>query len=172
MNNYLQLMMSALIIATTFTACDIKGTAETDFENDSNSIQSQVHKNVFAYKGAYVGDNSAVINIANQLKGAEYIHSFELKTDKAPYGVIIKYNLPNLDNDFKKIAINDATYLFTLLRNADFINFRMANEDVILTKAMLIKWYGDDFTNIDNEQQLKAFIMTHLDENNIDELFQ
>ena len=54
-----------------------------------NSNDRNINNDIFQFKDSFVGDNSAVGNIVNQLPGAEKLNGFELKTNEEPYGIIL-----------------------------------------------------------------------------------
>lgn len=44
------------------------------------------NKDIFEFKGSYIGDNSALGNIVRQLPNSEHFKGSELKTKEEPYG--------------------------------------------------------------------------------------
>ena len=80
-------------------------------------------EDIFQFKDSFVGDNSAVGNIANQLRSGEHLEGFELITKEKPYGIILNYNWLESEKNYKETAIFNATFLFTLVQNADWITF-------------------------------------------------
>lgn len=62
-------------------------------------------EDIFKYKNSYVGDNSAVGNIINQLQGAEHLEIFELETKEKPYGITLDYDWSEPKVNYKKTAI-------------------------------------------------------------------
>ena len=134
-----------------------------------------VDQDLFKYKGAYVGDNSAVGNILGRLPVAGYSKGFELATVKEPYGVILNYDGSESLQERQQTVVYTATYLFTLIRNVDWISYNFGNQQIKVTKAELQHWYGDDedLSRFKSEKELNAFIDAHLDdENKVDELLQ
>lgn len=137
-----------------------------------SGCDSKSGDDLFTYKDAYVGDNSAVGNIVSRLKNAEQFKRFELKTDEEPYGIILNYNLEESEQDYKEIIIHNATFLFTLIQNVDWILFNFENEEYTITKEKLKNWYGEEFTGMQSEDEVKTFIQKHSDdENKVDQLF-
>ncbi|MGL4337590.1 MAG: DUF4825 domain-containing protein [Turicibacter sp.] len=90
------------------------------------------------YRDVYIGDNSAVSAIINNLPGNSYVDGFELKTNEPPYKVIINYDKskvkdPKESYDFwnentKTLFLNNAKVMFALIHNVDFISFQMGEE--------------------------------------------
>ena len=121
-------------------------------------------EDIFKFKDSYVGDNSAIGNIVNQLQGAEYFKGIELKTKEKPYGIILNYDWSESEQNYKKTAIYNATFLFALVQNVDWIIFDFGNQEYKITKEILQNWYGEDFSGLQSEDELKTFIQKHLDD--------
>lgn len=115
-------------------------------------------ENIFQYKDSYVGDNSAVGNIAQQLHNSEYLDGFELKTTKEPYGIILNYHLNHSEEVYKETVIRNSTYLFALVQNVDWITFRFNKLEYKITKDKLQSWYGKEISSISSEEELEKLI--------------
>ena len=111
--------------------------------------------NIFKYKDSYVGDASAVGNSASRLQGAEHYKGFELKTAEKPYGIILNYDWSDSEQNYKKTAIYNATFLFALIKNADWIMFNFDDQEYKITKENLQNWYGKDLSELKNEDEQK-----------------
>ena len=130
-------------------------------------------ENLFKFKDSFVGDNSAVGNIVNQLQGAKHFKGFELKTKEKPYGIILNYDWSDLEQNYKKTAVFNATFLFTLVQNLEWVHFNFANQEYKITKENLQNWYGEDFSEFKNEDDLKALTQKHLEnEDKVNQLFK
>ena len=130
-------------------------------------------EDLYKFKDSFVGDNSAVGNIVNQLQGAEHFKGFELKTKEKPYGIILNYDWSDLEQNYKKTAVFNATFLFTLVQNLEWVNFNFANQEYKITKENLQNWYGEDFSEFKNEDDLKALTQKHLEnEDKVNQLFK
>ncbi|MGD7043088.1 DUF4825 domain-containing protein [Jeotgalibacillus proteolyticus] len=145
------------------------------FLSGCNSSDNNADVDLFQYKGSYVGDNSAVINSVNHLQGAKHFSGVELKTKDEPYGITVNYNWFDSGLDDKETAINNASYLFTLIQNVDWIkfDFEMVEEvyEYKITRENLQELYGIEFSEIDNEVKLKGLIQESLkDEKKVNEL--
>src|SRR3954453_2013029 len=92
-----------------------------------NSNDRNINNDIFQFKDTFVGDNSAVGNIANQLPGAEQLNGFELKTKEEPYGIILNYDWIESEQEYNETVTYNATFLFTLVQNVDWITF---NSDI------------------------------------------
>nr|WP_255473375.1 DUF4825 domain-containing protein [Planomicrobium sp. CPCC 101110] len=120
---------------------------------------------LFSYKGSYVGDNSAVVNTVIQLKGAEHFSGVALQTKEEPYGIIIDYDWAASEEDEQKTVIHNASYLFALIQNVDWVvlNFETAEgvKEFKITREELESWYNLKLSEVENEEKLTELIQTH-----------
>lgn len=137
----------------------------------SGCSANDTNHDIFQYKGSFVGDNSAVGNITNQLLGAEQLNGFELKTDEEPYGIVLNYDGIESKQAYKDLVIYNATYLFTLVQNVDWITFLSEFSDYTITKDNLQNWYQKELHEVQNEENLRELIEKYVeDENKVNEL--
>ena len=156
MNRMLKLLSCSLLVILAASGCNMK-IGEED---------------LFQYKNAYVGDNSAVINIVNRSMQSDNFRGLELKTKEMPYGIILNYDGSESENNDKRTVIYNATYLFALIQNADWITFNFDNQQYKITKDALIEWYGEDFSTLQSEEELKTLIQKRWDdEYKVNQLF-
>ncbi|MDO5768139.1 MAG: DUF4825 domain-containing protein [Psychrobacter sp.] len=153
------ILLSGLIIG-----CQPKGIDNTESLDKTATDQSTkaTHQDTFEYKGAYVGDNSAVGNILTRLPVSSSSKDFELSTVTEPYGVTVNYDGSEPPQQRSRIIVYTATYLMSLLRNADWVTLNFGDQTVRLTKAQLQEWYGRDLSSFDNEEQLNTAIEAQL----------
>ncbi len=158
MNRMLKLLSCSLLVILAASGCNTK-ISEAD---------------LFQYKNAYVGDNSAVINIVNHSMQSERFRGLELKTKEMPYGIILNYDGSESESERndKRTVIYNATYLFALIQNAEWITFNFDNQQYKITREALIKWYGKDFSTLPSEEELKKLIQNNWDdEYKVNQLF-
>lgn len=129
-----------------------------------NSNDTNTNNDIFQFKDSFVGDNSAIVNIANQLPGAEFLNGFELKTSEEPYGIILNYDWTESEQEYKETVIHNATFLFTLVQNVDWVTFNSDILEYTITKENLQEWYGNELSNIQNEDELRQLIQAHLED--------
>lgn len=158
----LKLLSCSLLVVSVASGCNTK-TSEED---------------LFQYKNAYVGDNSAVINIVNRSMQSDNFRGLELKTKETPYGIILNYDGSESESESesekndKRTMIYNATYLFALIKNAEWITFNFNNQEYKITKDALIEWYGEDFSTLQSEDELKTLIQKRWDdEYKVNQLF-
>ena len=156
MKKMLKLLSCSLLVISVASGCNTK----------------TIEEDVFQYKNAYVGDNSAVINIVNHSMQSDKFRGLELKTKEAPYGIILNYDGSESEKNDKKTVIYNATYLFALIQNAEWITFNFDNQEYKITRKALIKWYGEDFSTLQSEKELKTLIQNNWeDEYRVNQLF-
>ncbi|ARJ39388.1 hypothetical protein SporoP8_11190 [Sporosarcina ureae] len=137
------------------------------FLTGCSSTTDQPSEDVFQYKGSFIGDNSAVIHIIEQLRYAEQFEEVSLETKTEPYGMTIQYE--NMDaamgeRDYKETAVYNASYLFTLIDNVEWVDFDFGNYTYEINKSELQDWYGKELNDFTNKEELDAFIQEKLHE--------
>ena len=159
MRKAIKLMFFPLLVMLFFSGC--------------NSIDTDLNNDIFQFKDSFVGDNSAIGNIANQLPGAKNLNDFELKTEEEPYGIILNYDWIELEQEYKETVIYNATFLFTLIQNVDWITFHSDIREYTITKENLQEWYGKVLNEVQNEDELRELIQGYLeDENKVNHLLE
>lgn len=128
-----------------------------------SGCDSKKEMDIFQYKDSFVGDNSAVGNISNQLLGAEHLKDFELKTKEEPYGIILNYDWTESEQEFKEAVISNATFLFTLIQNVDWITFNSDMLEYTITKETIQEWYGKELSEVQNEDELTELIQKNVE---------
>ncbi|PET44159.1 DUF4825 domain-containing protein [Bacillus sp. AFS001701] len=122
--------------------------------------KTHTNKDIFHYKNSYVGNNSAVGSIIKQLPNHNEFTKMTLQTKKKPYGITIDYK--SLPANIKNIVINNATYLFALIKNVEWIVFEFADQKYTVTRQQLDEWYGKDLSSYTNEKELEELIHSNL----------
>lgn len=145
-------MILSLLLMLFLNGCNVK---------DAND-------DIFKYKNSYVGDHNAVIHITNQLLSSEHLKGHELKTKEEPYGIILNYEEYESEHQYKEIVIYNATFLFALVQNVDWITFSFEYNEYKVTKQDLQDWYGKVLSEFNNEEELDHFVQKQLeDEKNV-----
>ena len=60
----------------------------------------------------------------------------------------MNYDWSESEQNYKKTAIYNATFLFALVQNVDWITFNFGNQEYKITKENLQNWYGEDFSGL------------------------
>jgi hypothetical protein len=122
---------------------------------------------LFQYRGSYIGDNSAVFNIITQLPHHEAFKQLSLQTKNEPYGMVLKYDdikANNKDEVIKETVITNATYLFALVQNADWVTFDFNGQTYKVSRTKLENWYGKELKVFTNQEDLRVLIQKHIDD--------
>ncbi|RKD25720.1 DUF4825 domain-containing protein [Ammoniphilus oxalaticus] len=128
---------------------------------------------LFEFKDAYVGNASAVGNIVSRLQKADHFKGFELKTEEEPYGIILNYDMDESDKNGKEAVIYNATFLFALIQNVDWITFHFHDREYTITKEKFKNWLGEDMREFRSEEELKSLIQKQVgDEEKVNQLFK
>lgn len=142
------------------------------------SAQRDTREDVFQYKDSYVGDNSAIGAIVTNLPFREYYKEFALETNEEPYGISIKYDTeaesPHLDDEaMKELALCNSAYLFTLVQNAEWVEYDYGTQQLKVNKDEVEEWYGENFSAIQDEKELRQILQKNLsDKEKIVEYFE
>lgn len=122
---------------------------------------------LFEQQGTYLGDNSSVRDIVQQLPHGNQLKKMELSTKEKPYQLTLRYGgytEGQVEQKSNRTAIYNATALFTLIPNVDQVNMMIEDASYHFTKQQLRDWYGKDFTVYDNEKALKAFTKPYIED--------
>ncbi|SEI00235.1 protein of unknown function [Halobacillus karajensis] len=130
---------------------------------------TNANEDLFDFKGSFIGDNSAVGNIVKHLPNGEHLKGFELKTKEEPYGIILNYEgieAEEIEKKYKETAIYNATFIFALVQNAEWVTFKFEDQVYQLTKENLQHSYGADLSDYSSEDDLKKRIQKYLEDEN------
>ncbi|MDT0174084.1 DUF4825 domain-containing protein [Exiguobacterium sp. BRG2] len=122
---------------------------------------------LFEQQGTYLGDNSSVRDIVQQLPHGNQLKKMELSTKEKPYQLTLRYGgytEGQVEQKSNRTAIYNATALFTLIPNVDQVNITIEDASYHFTKQELRDWYGKDFTTYNNEKALKAFTKPYIED--------
>lgn len=125
-------------------------------------------KDLFEFKDSYVGDNAAIGKITNSLPSpeGEVVNGIELKTTEEPYGIIINYTptkpMENAEKKYEETALDNATFIFALVKNADWIQFNFVEQEYTVTRENLQSWYGRDLREFSSQDELSEFAHEYL----------
>lgn len=125
------------------------------FLSGCQTMESTEEKpDLFQRKGSYLGDASAVGSIVKELPSNEAFTGMELQTKEEPYGLTLKYKA----SLSKEMIVHNASYLFTLIRNVEWITFSQDGADVTVTRQDLEESSGVKFAEIETEDEVKQHI--------------
>ncbi|MEK4086212.1 DUF4825 domain-containing protein [Psychrobacillus sp. FSL K6-1415] len=103
------------------------------------SVETHNFKKVLAYENEYMGNNSNITNLFNNLPLSNYKDIVELEPDT--FTSIVKYNT---SSDEKSVIYN-STAAFVLIKNLEVINMRFSDQSYSVTRENVERWFGSDF---------------------------
>ena len=143
---------------------NFQSTEQSSFIDDTVLFQGISYKleDYTPYKGSYIGDNSSVISILDELPGAKYRKTIELQTKKQPYGLTVNYGRNDKEQmttseyeeywtDNRSMLLYNASVLFMVIDNLDTIDFHLEPENDKLmhlqfSRAEIEGLYGRDMS--------------------------
>ncbi|WP_456274697.1 DUF4825 domain-containing protein [Bacillus sp. AK031] len=135
-------------------------------------------EDLFQYKNSFVGDAGAIGNITRRLPNpsGEQISGLELQTSEEPYGIILDYisveNSDAVETNYKELSLYNATFILSLVKNADWVTFNFIEQEVRINRVELQNFYGKDIREFNKKAELSRFIQSKLeDENGVNEFF-
>lgn len=124
--------------------------------DESHKCKVDINR-LLEYKNSYVGNNSSIGNIISNLPAQEYSKEFELQTDTEPYEININYSNfeeegivlndeSTISEPFSRILKKNSLIIFSLVKNADVINYIMDDGEVYTYyRPELADCYGDQY---------------------------
>ncbi|WLF68928.1 DUF4825 domain-containing protein [Clostridium septicum] len=166
-------ILSVFVVSLGIVGCG-NSTVSKDIADESKVNLTTVLK----YKDSYVGDNSAITNIVNNLPANIYNEGIELQTSSKPYEITIQYKAfkdisIRLEDDsvitssFPYVMKNNALIILFLVQNVDIVNFDMDDGTIITyERTDLVNDYKDYFGNnleeiTKDKSSLENFIKTN-----------
>jgi hypothetical protein len=124
------------------------------YNNTETNQENQIKHLVYNYQDTYVGDNSSVSGILNDIFLAENIKSFKLGTSDAPYSITVNYALEEGINNGKLTQYMEynATTLFALVNNVEIITLNV-NDTIQKTYA-----FKRETIQTNYDQELSSYI--------------
>lgn len=156
MRNMIRYLLFSLLILFLLNGCS------------SNEINE--NEDIFQFKNSYVGDAGAVGNITRRLPkpNGEQLSGLELETKKEPYGIILNYNTTekseDVETNYKELALYNATFILSLVKNADWVTFNFIKQEFKVSREELQKFYEKDVREFNNEEELSMFIQKNLEQ--------
>lgn len=170
------IFIAVSLVIVAITSASLLSVVKDNKTTDLNSTKEMKVEDVIKYKNSYVGDNSAVSNILRYLPGGTFEKGISLDTETEPYGIEVNYGLREgsdvKEQTFKdywteeateKIFLNNATALFTLVKNVDKVTFNLEigeGKTLTITRKELETFYGKDLrTYGDNTSLWKSEVL-------------
>ncbi|MCR3922260.1 MAG: M56 family metallopeptidase, partial [Firmicutes bacterium] len=132
-------LLSLLLLGTVLLTSGLNKPSESIASNSQNA------EKLFSYKTPYVGDNSKVVNILNNLPFSQYRKDVSLHTSSKPHGITVNYNFNGTEPELLEATLHDnATLMFALIENVDLITFNVdpLAEQFVYQRDTLESYYG------------------------------
>ncbi|WP_026882173.1 DUF4825 domain-containing protein [Clostridium akagii] len=130
--------------------------------NDTDAI-TQDFNNVLIYKTKYMGNNSNIININNNLPLSNIKKSFSIHPET--FAVEINYDVKASSIEQKKLEqaiIYNATVNFVLVGNLESLNLNFNDITYTISRSSLKNWYGVNLSSFENIDKLKKGVQSKL----------
>lgn len=109
---------------------------------EQQSVETHNFKKVLAYENDYMGNNSNITNLFNNLPLSNYRDLVELELDTFTF--VVNYNTSSNE----KTVIYNATAAFVLIKNLEIIDMRFSDQSYVITRENVEQWFGDDFDSL------------------------
>lgn len=122
-------------------------------------VETHDFKKVLAYENEYMGNNSNITNLFNNLPLSKYRKVVELDPDTFTF--IVNYNMSGDENS----VIYNTTAAFVLINNLEVIDLRFLDQSYVVTRKNVEQWFGDDFDSLIDPVVFKEKVQKPLIEN-------
>lgn len=130
--------------------------------NDTDAI-TQDFDNMLIYKTKYMGNNSNIININNNLPLSNIKKSFSIHPET--FAVEINYDVKASSIEQKKFEqaiVYNATVNFALVGNLESLNLNFNDITYTISRSSLENWYGVNLSSFENIDKLKKRVQSKL----------
>jgi len=129
-----------------------------NFDKNESNQENKIENLIYHYQDTYVGDNSSVGGILNNIFLSENIKYFRLGTSDVPYSITVNYELEEgiKSNKLSQYMEYNATALFASVKNVDIITFNI--EDIVqktyaFKRETIEMKYDEELTSYINDEQ-------------------
>ncbi|QUG43576.1 DUF4825 domain-containing protein [Psychrobacillus sp. INOP01] len=126
---------------------------------EQQSVETHNFKKVLAYENEYMGDNSNITNLFNNLPLSNHRDLVELEPDTLTF--VVNYNT----SGDEKAAIYNATAAFILIKNLEVIDMHFTDQSYVITRENVEGWFGDEFDSLIDPAVFKEKVQQPIMEN-------
>lgn len=126
---------------------------------EQQSAETHHFKKVLAYENEYMGNNSNITNLFNNLPLSNHRDFVELEPDT--FTLVVNYNA-SVDD---KTIIYNTTVAFVLIKNLEVIEMRFSDQSFVVTRENVEQWFGDDFDSLKDPEVFNEKVQKPLIEN-------
>jgi len=109
---------------------------------------AEVERTLFDLKDTQIGDASNVGAVLRYVDGG----TFQLHTAQAPYGLTVAY-----DQLTEEQAFENAVIIFTLIPNADWVDFEIDEEEIHVTRTEVTEILGRTL-DFEDEEEMRSYL--------------
>ncbi|SOC42338.1 DUF4825 domain-containing protein [Ureibacillus acetophenoni] len=125
----------------------------------SDPVETQMSQSeIFDYKGAYIGDHLSVGKIISYSLENRKAKGIQLFTSNEPFGVRTFMETTMVPSKDYETIFTTASYLFTLIRNIEFVEFEYKDQVYMITKSDVELTFNVDYYSIEDENELRSVI--------------
>ena len=133
--------------------------------NVTNNTDALTHDfgSILKYKTKYMGDNSMIININNNLPLSDIKKTFSLHPDT--FTVEINYNVKSSsikEEKLEQAIIYNTTTNFVLVDNLAYIKLNFTDISYSISRTSIEKWYGVKLSKFENKDKFKKEVQSKL----------
>lgn len=131
-----------------------KQVAQEDVEQ--LTVETHDFQKVLAYENDYMGNNSNITNLFNNLPFSNHRDLVELDPNTRTF--VVNYNT----SGDEKTVIYNATAAFVLIKSLEVINMRFSEQPYVITRENVEQWFEDDFGSLLNPAVFKEKVQNRL----------
>ncbi|MFJ7828076.1 DUF4825 domain-containing protein [Psychrobacillus sp. NPDC096623] len=120
------------------------------------TVETHDFQKVLAYENDYMGNNSNITNLFNNLPFSNYRDLVELDSDTRTF--VVNYNT----SGDEKTVIYNATAAFVLIKNLEVINMRFSHQSYVITRENVEQWFEDDYASLIDPKVFKEKVQNPL----------
>ncbi len=128
-------------------------------------ISTKDSTDYLSHSGSFSGDPAELEEVVKLLPYAEILSSVDVKSENAPYDVVVSYNVRDIDNGvddaFEAQLEKNAVVIMRLLDNVDSVKLR--TEDIVskafsFERKRLEKTYAENGISLNTNEDIENFL--------------
>ncbi len=161
----LTLIIACILSTAFFQLYLVPKISEDSLANVTNDtdVLTQDFSSMLIYRTKYMGNNSNIVNINNNLPLSNIGKSFSIHPEA--FAVEINYNVKASsigDKKLEQAVIYNATVNFVLVDNLASLKLNFADIAYSISRTSLEKWYGVKLSELQNKDKFKKQVQSKL----------
>jgi hypothetical protein len=121
--------------------------------------------NLLPYKSNYMGDNSNIININNNLPLSQIKKSFYLHPDTLMAEINYNKSTKNIDSEkLQQAIVYNSTANFVLVDNLKTLRLNFTDVSFTISRTSLERWYGTKLSDLQNVSKFNKEVQDKLND--------